>query len=218
MLENKITQVENYVKSVMSNEVAHDFKHVDRVRNWALKIAQEEKFINLELVEIAALMHDIGMSRAEKRSQHGEVGAEMAIDFLRKNNFLTPEEIAEVANAIKYHNKNREGEGQLLEIIRDADMIDMLGPIGIMRAFTSQSLKPEYDVANVKGDTWGMTAKDFDRRFDSGIGVGPFILDQINFQISCYDNLSTECAKRQAKSLVDFMREFILRLEKEINV
>lgn len=217
MNNNKIQQVEDYVKSIMSDEVAHDFKHVDRVRNWALQIANKEDFEDLEIVEISALMHDIGLAQAENRSLHGEVGAEMTAKFLIENNLLDQDKIDEICNAIKFHNKNREGEGKLLKILRDADMMDLFGAVGIMRAFTSKSSNPEYNVVDIKGETWQMKAVDFDKRFDSGIGIGNFIIDQINFQISCYDNLSTESAKQFAKPLVEFMKDYIKQLNLEIN-
>lgn len=201
----------------MKNEVAHDFKHVDRVRKWAFKIAKKEGFKDLEIVEISALFHDIGLSQAEKRSMHGEVGAEMAAKFLIDNNILTQEKVDEVCNAIRHHNKNREGEGKLLEILRDADIMDLFGAVGIMRAFTSKSLNPEYNPANIKSETWQMSASDFDKRFDSGVGIGNFIIDQINFQISGYDNLSTVSARKFAKPLVEFMNDFIKRLDLEIH-
>lgn len=209
--------MEDYVKNVMSNEVAHDFKHVDRVKNWALQIAKQEGFGDLEIVEISAQLHDIGLSKAEKRSLHGEVGAEMAAKFLTENNLLKQDKIAEICNAIKFHNKNREGEGELLKILRDADMMDLFGAVGIMRAFTSKSSKPEYDAADIKGETWQMSATDFDKRLDGGKCIGDFIIDQINFQISCYDNLSTESAKQFAKPLVEFMISYIKQLDAEIN-
>lgn len=216
MDNNKIKQIENYVRSVMSDEIAHDFKHVDRVRTWALQIAKNEHFPNLEIVETAALLHDIGLSQAEKRGKHGEVGAEMSALFLKENQLLSPLEIIDVCNAIKFHNKNREGEGKLLEILRDADIMDLFGAVGIMRAYTSKAAKPEYDVISIKGETWQMTANDFDKRFDDGVGIGNFIIDQINFQISCFDNLKTNSAKGLAKPLVDFMKKFIFELEIEI--
>lgn len=216
-MENpKIQQVENYVKSIMSEEVAHDFKHVDRVRNWALKIAQQEGFEDLEAVEIAALMHDIGLKTAEKRSLHGKVGAELAANFLVENKLFDQNKIDEICNAIRFHNNEREGEGKLLKILRDADKMDLFGAVGIMRAFTSKSSRPEYDVKDVKGRTWQMTATDFAKSFDSGIDTKNFIVDQINFQISCYDNLNTELAKQLAKPLVEFMINYIKQLEAEI--
>ena len=61
-----------------------------------------------------------------------------------------------------------------------------------MRTFTSKYTQPEYDPHNVKGETWAMRGQDFTYRFQEGIGVGQYIIDQINFQLSCYDNLQTK--------------------------
>ncbi|MBL7021865.1 HD domain-containing protein [Patescibacteria group bacterium] len=208
--------IEEYVKDIMSSETAHDFKHVDRVRNWAIQIAESENYTDLKMVEIAALMHDIGLPQSEPRNIHGEVGAKMAREYLVANNILSEDKIADVCNAIRYHNANRKGEGVLLNIIRDADMMDMFGSIGIMRAYTSKADKQEYDPLNIKGETWEMTAKDFDKRFDNKTEIGSYIIDQINFQISCYDNLQTESGKKLAKPLIKFMKEYIIQLETEI--
>lgn len=213
---NKIKQVEAYVKKVTKDEPAHDFNHVDRVRKLALKIAKSVKFPDLEIVEIAALMHDIGLSKADKRGKHGEIGAEMAEKFLKRNKIVSFDKIKEICNTIKFHCKNREGEGKLLDIIRDADMIDLFGAVGIMRLLTSTPFKLEYDPRNIKGKTWKMGAKGFDKRFDSGLGIGETIPDHFNFQISCFDNLSTNFAKKLAKKRVKYMRNFIIELENEV--
>jgi uncharacterized protein len=214
-MENEILKkVEEYAKSIKFPENSHNFEHADRVRNWALQIASEEGFADLLEVEIAALLHDIGTSLDRKR--HGEVGAEMAEKFLTENNLLPNDKIAEVCQAIKFHNKNRGGEGKLLDILRDADMLDLFGAIGIMRTCVLHPLMKHFDPANVKGETWQMTAKDFDQRFDSGRGTGDYIIDDLNFQISCSDNLSTETAKRLAKPMIEYTKNFLLELEKEI--
>jgi hypothetical protein len=90
------------------------------------------------------------------------------------------------------------GGGALGAILRDADILDLLGAVGIMRACTSKYNKPEYDPQQIKGETWGMRAEDFTRRFRQGLGIGPYLVDQINFQISCYDNLQTATARAWA--------------------
>ena len=217
MPKSKIQQVENYVKRTMTKVIAHNFKHVDRVRNWSLQIAQEEGYQDLETIEVTALLHDIGLLYVEESSMHGPIGAQTATRFLKENGLFAEEKIKEIANAIRYHSSPRDGSGKLLEILRDADMMDAFGAIGIMRAFTSKSSKPEYNPENVKSDTWEITSRGFNQRFDKGLGIGDYIIDQINFQISYYDNLSTETAKQLAKPLVEFMKNYIIQLENEIN-
>jgi HD superfamily phosphodiesterase len=101
-------------------------------------------------------------------------------------------------------------------ILRDADMLDAVGAIGLMRAFTSKYALPEYDPEHVKGNTWGLTGRDYDQRFATGEGIGSTIIDQVNFQISFYDNLNTQAAKRLAAPLVEFMRAFVRQIEAEV--
>jgi HD superfamily phosphodiesterase len=216
MSETTIQSIENYVRDIMSQNIAHDFKHVDRVRSWALYIAKIEGYPNLALVEAAALLHDIGLAFCEYRKVHGQVGADIAFKYLSENNYFSKEQVTEIINVIKYHNTKKDDNGELLYIIRDADMMDLFGSVGIMRAFTSKVSKPEYDCDNIKGDTWGLTANDFDIRFSDGTGIGQYIIDQINFQISCSDNLKTNTAKELAKPLLNFMKNYILQLESEI--
>lgn len=135
-----IRLTEDYVKKAMSKKkgrllIAHDFNHIDRVRNWAVWIAREENFRNLDIVEITALLHDIGLvnvTSENDRGNHGANGAEIASRFLTENFSLTNEQIEQITSAIRYHNvpPSRAAtllltlgkRGKLLEIIRDADV------------------------------------------------------------------------------------------------
>jgi len=221
MKNERVRIVKDYVMEKMANSIipAHDFEHVDRVRKWALKIAKSEQYLNFDVVETAALLHDIGM--LDNCGDHGERGAEITAQYLIATNLFLPEEIFEICNAIRFHNKKFCGEGKLLDIIRDADMLDMFGAGGIVRACTSKANQRVYDPVNPKGETWGMTSVDFDRRFEDKegkrVGVGKYIIDQINFQISCLANLKSTLAKELALPMIEFMISFILELETEIN-
>ena len=120
-------QIEEFVEQFMAAEPGHDFEHIKRVRNWALKIARAEGCEDLEVVEAAALLHDIGIPAANPRRKHGEAGAEMAREFLAERGFFTENQIEEICHAIQYHCTNRGGDGKLLDVLRDADMMDMFG-------------------------------------------------------------------------------------------
>jgi uncharacterized protein len=227
MSKTGIQQIAEFVQTAMARviapdlQIAHDFKHVDRVRHWALRIAQNEGHLPLKLVEATALLHDIGLAyiEADERGRHAQVGAEVAAWVLHEHNTrmgaLSDAEIARIADAIRWHS-SPSGGGALGALLRDADKLDALGAIGIMRAFTSKYAKPEYNPGCIKGETWNLTMTGFEARFAAGQGIGPHIIDQINFQISFYSDLHTETAKRLGKPLVDFMRAYVLQLEAEV--
>jgi HD superfamily phosphodiesterase len=196
--------------------IGHDIKHVERVRHNALTIARTEGFADLDVVEAAALLHDIGLAHVEKRDHHGPVGAVIAARFLREHHLFSEDEIATIAKAIHNHSLIHGDWDTLGYILRDADILDTLGAVGLMRAFTSKYFKPEYDPEHIKGETWGLSADGFTARHVAGLGIGPTIMDQINFQISLIDELHTETARRIAEPLVAFTKAFVVELEAEI--
>ena len=230
-----ITKTEEYVKGVFENGegrllIAHGFSHVDRVRKWSLRIARGESFDDLLIVELAALFHDIGLPQIEnerERYKHGQVGAGIAGTYLSENSALTREQIKQIIIAIEFHTlkpalkaKSIEAvkaDGKLAEIICDADIMDAIGAVGIMRDFTSKYFLPEYESGNVRGETWELPAEEFTGRIQNGPGIGEHIIDQINFQTSYPENLLTKTARSMAEPLAQFMKEFVLQLNSEIN-
>lgn len=68
MHNDRIKRIEQHVREVMAQvtnpdlRLAHDFKHVDRVRHWARRIAEAETELDLDCVEAAALLHDTGLA------------------------------------------------------------------------------------------------------------------------------------------------------------
>jgi hypothetical protein len=222
-MSERMEQIEAYARHVMDEMLtgelglAHDYAHVDRVRHWAIKIARAEGFTELELVQTAALLHDSGLAFVTERRFHGEVGAEKTADFLHKQNLFDENEITAICEAIRCHNRVT-GGGLLGAILRDADILDLLGAMGVMRGCTTMHTWREYDPTQVKGETWGITADGVTARFQAGLGSGPTIVDHLNFQISCYENLQSEAAREWGRPLVEYIRQFILQLEYEISL
>lgn len=222
MTDSTIREIERFVVQSMRTmvapdlRIAHDFKHVDRVRGWALQIAKQEGFEDLALVEATALLHDIGLAHVKDRSQHAQVGADIAAQFLCANQLFDKQRVDAICYAIRCHS-GPEGGGALGELLSDADVLDALGAVGIMRAFTSTYAKPEYASLNVKGDTWEMSMQEFETRFAEGRGVGEHIVDQVNFQISFFGELRTRAAQEMGRPLVEFMKAYVVQLEDEID-
>jgi len=221
MMNDQIQQIEAYAERMMTGpfvveafRIAHEMSHVRRVYANALRLAQAEGYPHTDRVAAAALLHDIGLPVVEKRGDHPKVGAELAAQFLRENELFAPDEIAEICEAIGHHGR-LDGDTPLIHILRDADTFDLLGNVGIMRAFTSKAHLPVYFPQHPRGETWGLMAADFTQRFQASLGMGPTILDQINFQMSCYENLYTETAREWGRPLRDTMRQFVIQFAEE---
>ncbi|OGO40407.1 MAG: hypothetical protein A2147_02490 [Chloroflexi bacterium RBG_16_57_8] len=242
-----VSKTEAYVRDVMSKQppamaVAHDFKPVDRVRNWALLFAGGEQYPDAVVVEVTALLHDIGLGHISGPEAHrahvvlpphGPLGAEMAEQFLKANSDLSAETIELIADAIRRHSdspsavaeyvKGLKDGGALLKILRDADMTDAMGAVGLVRAFTSKAFLPEYEPGNMLGPAWGLSTGEVRAKF--GVGSGQrepalikTIIDQVNQQIRYFDGLHTVAARRVAAPFVEFMKRFVIQLESEINL
>jgi uncharacterized protein len=228
---------ESFVQKLMFGQndgmmIAHDYKHVDRVRKWALYIARGEVFKRLEIIEVTALLHDIGLTRltGTARKEHARIGAKMADEFLHENSKLNEQDIELISDAIKYHSSSPQivkrhfsslgNKRKLLEILRDADNLDAFGAIGIMRAFISKYNLPMYDLANIKGNAWELSVAEYKNRFGAAsrevLAPVNTTIDQLNQQINYFDNLHTRTAKEIAAPLIGFMKDFILQLEREV--
>jgi uncharacterized protein len=197
-----LAQVEAWVRQTLdaSGECAHGWLHVDRVRNNILVLARAEG-VDLFLAELAALLHDVGRAQPGEEAEHGARSAVMARTFLA-NLPLAEQECAAVLHAVRWHNSH-EADTALLRILRDADMLDGLGAMGIIRAFMSRSHLPPYDPANPFGD--------YQDRWPALYGS-----DQFLGQMAWYGYLNTDAARRMAKQRYTFMKEFIAQARREI--
>ncbi|MEM3402988.1 MAG: HD domain-containing protein [Nitrososphaeria archaeon] len=130
-------QVKEYVRSHFVDDASgHDWHHIERVYNMALKIAEKEG-ADRTIVGIAALLHDIGIRREiECGLDHSEYGASLSKKYLLEIGF-DPSEIDRVVEAIREHRYGKQIKPKSLEgrVLQDADMLDAIGAIGIARAF-----------------------------------------------------------------------------------
>lgn len=135
MIKEIIDQTIAYVKELFENEYSgHDYFHTIRVFKTATLIAKEEN-ANLEVVQLAALLHDVD---DRKLSPETYLEQSNARDFLLKQKIdrITIDNICEIIREISYMGTDsvtpRTIEGKC---VQDADRLDALGAIGIARAF-----------------------------------------------------------------------------------
>ncbi len=129
--------LEEQIKLFFPENGGHDIGHTLRVRKLALHIAKAEG-ADLEIVEAAALLHDIARAREEKGEVecHATQAASEVEAILKKAKF--PEQkIEQVRHCVAVHRASKGMKANTVEakIIQDADRLDVIGALGTARAF-----------------------------------------------------------------------------------
>ncbi|MGH2482090.1 MAG: HD domain-containing protein, partial [Ktedonobacteraceae bacterium] len=117
------------------------WEHVQRVYNLALRIAREEGADAL-ITGSAALLHDIGRLVHIKGVHHADLSVEESRQILTRYP-LEPVQVEAILHAIVAHSFSQGIEPRTLEahVLRDADRLDALGAIGILRWAVSGTMK-----------------------------------------------------------------------------
>src|SRR5437773_793652 len=132
------------------HEWAHGRNHIERVFKMAIEIGKQER-ADLEIVELATILHDIFQNREAHASieglRHETEGSKEARKILAKLG-LADRMVDAVCHCIESHRK-RSGrtEPQTIEAksLFDADKLDCIGAIGTIRsAFVSFDHKQEF--------------------------------------------------------------------------
>ncbi|VXB58268.1 Phosphohydrolase [Bacillus sp. 349Y] len=113
----------------------HDWHHLERVRRLALYIAEEDHMGDRDVIEWAAILHDVA---DEKLNPTPAEGTRKLEGWLRQLPVTTEtsETIREVIHAMGF--KGGSTDDPVLpeaKVLRDADRLDAMGAIGISRVF-----------------------------------------------------------------------------------
>ena len=132
---NIIDNAINYIEQLFKNEYSgHDYFHTMRVYKLAKTIALEEG-ANCEIVELAALLHDVDDIKLSPLTSKNKDNARK---FLLNNN-VKETDIDLICNIID--EVSFKGSDSVIPItleskcVQDADRLDAIGAIGIARAF-----------------------------------------------------------------------------------
>lgn len=133
--ENQVLrQTGEYIEILFANEGSgHDWWHIHRVRNLALKIAETEggsRFI----IEMAALLHDLDDWKISGDEKGGRAVAWLKNIKASENEI---QKIKEIIDQVSYKGAGVSTNATSIEakIVQDADRLDAIGAIGIARTF-----------------------------------------------------------------------------------
>jgi uncharacterized protein len=211
MKAERIGKIKEIVSAELADCSAHNIDHVLRVYDLAVRIAEAEK-VNMEVVEAAALLHDIG------RTDHAVEGAKIAEPILRELGFAE-DEIKHICDCIVTHRYRTDNKPQTkeAEIVFDADKLETVGAVGISRMMAwvgknRASIYRDVDVDEYAKENLGGLIKG---RIRDKSKHSPQIQWKTKDKF-ILDFLHTDKAKEIARERLAFSEMFLERLEKEI--
>lgn len=138
MPRNLVKKTAEYVKAKLINEpTGHDWYHVERV--WrAAKALQKEEGGDRELVELSALLHDLGdYKQYDLNEVKGSFVLRGMMDVLGLDEELKSK-ILQIIEESQYNGDETKIPSTIEgKIIQDADWLDALGAVGIARVFAT---------------------------------------------------------------------------------
>ena len=192
----ELNEDEKKIWKIIESELAHEPvagpDHVDRMTTWCQKLGTQVG-ADMEVLVSGALLHDIGV--VVDRKKHYEVGKARAAEILKDIGF--PEDKVDAALHVgEAHSRYGGPEPKTTEakVAQDADALEYIGAIGIVRAV-------------VRGLN--------DGSFDGNVNGFPTFLRSILGKVE--STFHTEEGERIAQSRLEYMKKFLERIEKELD-
>lgn len=209
-MRDVIQKLEEYVKVALgADSTGHDWHHVRQVRDMALRIAEKEGG-DRELIELAAIAHDIGDRKFHASEQAGD---EKTIAALREAG-ASPELIERVMYIVQNISFKGAGVGETMQtlegkIVQDSDRLYALGAIGIARTFAYGGAKgrPIYDPA--------VPHREHDSKDAYYSSTSPTINHFYEKLLLLKDRMNTDTAKKIAETRHAYMEQFLERFMTE---
>lgn len=192
-------------------DLAHGWEHVNRVYGLALQIAEKEG-ANLFTVSVAALLHDIGRLVHQKGKPHAESSVEEGRIILARYKF-GEEQTEAILHAIEAHSYSLGIEPRTLEalVVRDADRLDGLGAIGILRwAITGALKRKSYTRSYHPEDPFAEQHEPDDKQY---------LLDHFYTKLLKLEaSMGTDTGRELARRRSDYMRGYLQEFKAELGL
>lgn len=200
-----IERTEAFVRETLkADSTGHDWWHIDRVRNVAVKLAKSEG-ADIFVVELAALLHDI----ADWKFNGGDItaGASKSSEWLASLGVdeTTQARVAQIILTVSFKGAGVKNEVDSLEgqVVQDADRLDALGAIGIARTFAYGG---HFNRVMYDPDEKPVQHETFEQyKSSQGTTINHFYEKLLLLK----DRLNTDAAKQMAESRHNFVEDFL---------
>ncbi len=210
IIEKTIAMVKQKLQGA---EAGHDWFHIERVYKNAIHIAKGNTKVNLLVVQLGALLHDI----ADSKFHNGDetVGPKKAREFLEEHSIdgNIIEEVVKIIENISFKGGiKQEYNSEELNIVQDADRLDAIGAIGIARTFNYGGFKNrELYNPEIKPNL-NMSKEEYKN------STAPTINHFYEKLLLLKDKMNTQKGKKLAEERHRFMETFLEQFYKEWNV
>lgn len=210
LIENTVEFVKDKLKGA---EAGHDWYHIERVWKLSKKIAEAEN-CNLEVVELAALLHDI----ADPKFHNGDesLALQVSRQFLESQHASEDviEKVLFIIKNISFKNRGEVPEALPIElkIVQDADRIDAIGAIGVARTFNFGGFKNNLMYDPEIKPKLNMSKEEYKK--SDGTTINHFYEKLLLLK----DLMNTQKGKEIATERHDFMLQFLDQFYKEWSV
>jgi uncharacterized protein len=209
ILAQAYTEVEERFKGI--EDLAHGWEHVDRVYRLAQYLATQEEADSF-IIGMAALMHDLGRTNTQHNGHHADLSVEMARELLQCYQVSSEKQEA-ILHAIIAHSFSRGIEPRTLEarVVRDADRLDGLGAIGVMRWAVTGAVRRTKDTLSYHPDDPFGEQHDLDDHI--------YMLDHFYIKLlKLGKTMATETGRLEAQRRTNFMHNYLDELKREIEI
>jgi uncharacterized protein len=211
--EEIIFATELYVKKYMEDkEAGHNWWHIYRVRNNAKYILSKEGRGDSFIIELSALLHDIGDDKIDAEND----GIGLVRSFLSNiglgDNVIDP--VTEIMSKISFRDsfKSTYSRSIELDIVQDADRLDAIGAIGIARAFAYGGTKGNEIYKPETGPRIYKSKQEYTSSDSSTIN---HFYEKL---LLLKGMMNTETGKKLAEDRHSYMEEFLARFMSEWNI
>lgn len=191
------------------DDPAHGWEHIRRVYDLAMRIAEQEGADGF-VTGMAALLHDLGRLSHEQGQHHADLSEIVARELLSRRK-VTLERQEAILHAIVAHSFSLGVQPRTLEacIVRDADRLDGLGAIGIMRwAITGAVRRTPETLCYHPDDPFAEQHTLDDHHY---------MLDHFFSKLlKLGDGMSTETGRGLAEQRIEFMRAYLNEFRQEL--
>lgn len=212
--EKVLEATKDYVKAKLLGEGSgHDWWHIVRVYNNAVDIAKVEDNVDIFVVKLGALLHDI----ADHKFGYTDDDRRRIIEeFLTQQDVEDKiiEEVVYIANNISFKGGTNQHVMKTIEgrIVQDADRLDAIGAIGIGRTFAYGG-HVDREMYNPDANNEALQKKD-------GYTNSDTITHFYEKLLLLKDRMNTETGRRKAeirhKTMEDYLKMFYAEWNGEV--